>query len=460
MQQAILLVYGKGGSALEYMLPRLVTGSLVDVLLVGEPRPWQRELLQRLCRTVHTAAEDVPLVDEIIAVARRLGSDGVLTFSEFCVVPTAQACTALGLPGPGDGAARSRNKLLMREAWEAAGVPNPLFRAVDSLYDLQAARSDVPGPVIVKSALGAGSISQVVVDITDDVEEAWAQLIEAQSSALSAGMVDSGQWSGPAFILEELITSSTDGWYDEPGYGDYLSVEGLVVGGIYHPIAITARLPTIPVFVELSNHAPTVLPVHKQHLILEVARRAVDALGLDTCATHTELKLKADGTVCLLESAARAGGAMVAREILEVYGVDIIRLQQDAALRRPVILAEKMLTSSDANGAAASLSVIAADAYGNPWKTSPPFVPRDVDWSELVSPGTTVEVVEGQSLDHGVPMPLYHPNSGVLGYGGLLFVRAADALTLRDDCYRILDGLEESLMKAARRSLALDKHID
>lgn len=449
MQQAILLVYGKGGPALEYLLPRLVAGSLVDVLLVGDVRPWQRELLLRLCRSVQTPVDGVPLVDEIIAVARRLHSDGVITFSEFCVVPTAQACIALGVPGPGEGAARSRNKLLMRQAWETAGVPNPAFRPVDSYEDLLEARTEVPGPVIVKSALGAGSISQILIEEGDDVEAAWQQLVTARASAASAGMVDSGQWTAPAFILEAIIDSSTDGWYDEPGYGDYLSVEGLVVGGTYHPIAITARLPTIPVFVELSNHAPTVLSTDKQQTIVDVVRRAVDALGLDTCATHTELKLLADGTVCFLESAARAGGAMVTRELLEAYGVDLIRLQQDAALARPVSPPERMLRGCDSSGAAASLSVIAADSRGRPWTTRPPFIPRDVNWAALLSPGTTVEVVEGQSLEHGEPMPTYSPSIGVLGYGGLLFVRAADPLTLRDDCYRILDGLEAELNKAA-----------
>jgi biotin carboxylase len=449
MQPSVLLVYGKGGSALEFMLPRLVVRGIVDVLVIGEPQPWQRAMLERLCRTVIEADPTAPLTDEIVRAAGALASDAVLTFSEFCVVATADACRRLRLPGPGEGARLSRNKWLMRQAWEKAGVPNPAFRAADSLADLVRAHTDIGGPVIVKSVVGAGSIGQVVLDAGADPEPAWRQLVAAIETAKNTGMYEHGQVDGPRFVVEEIIRSSADGWYDEPGFGDYLSVEGLVVSGEYHPICITARLPTIPTFVELSNHAPCVLSQELQHRIIKVCRQAVDALGLDTCATHTEVKLMSDGSVRLLESAARAGGAMITRELVEVFGVDLIDLQVRAALGQRPDLPVEPLTQADATCAAASLSVIAADSRGRPWDNTPLFVPDLVDWAGLVSPDTTVEVVKGQSAASGTPMPSYQPTTGVLGYGGLLFVRATDPLTLRDDCYRVLDGLEVAMTTAS-----------
>ncbi|WP_343446641.1 ATP-grasp domain-containing protein [Micromonospora schwarzwaldensis] len=445
MQPVTLLVYGKGGPALEYLLPRLTSRAIVDVLLVGEPQPWQRELLFRLCRRLHHARPDAPLADEIVAHATAVRADAVLTFSEYCVVPTAAACRRLGLPGPGPGAATSRNKLLMRRAWEAAGVPNPAFRPVDSCDDLTAACAELAGPVIVKSVLGAGSIGQATIQPGDDVEPVWRELAAAVDAAKRSGMYEHGTSSGPRFLAEEVIDSSTEGWYTEPGFGDYLSVEGLVAGGTYHPLAITARLPTIPVYVELSNQAPCVLAPELQQRIADVARRAVDALDLDTCATHTEFKLMADGTVRLLESAARAGGAAVTRELLEVYGIDLVALQHTAALGDRPDLPGRLLLPADATCAAASLSVIASDSAGKPWSVLPPFDPDRVDWSSLVSPATTVELVRGQSQEPGSPMPRYHPHNGVLGYAGLLFLRTTDPLTLRDDAIRILDGLAEAM---------------
>jgi biotin carboxylase len=449
MQPAVLLVYGKGGPALEFLLPRLVSRALVDVLLADEPQGWQREMFERLCREVVAADPAAALPDEIVRAATVLQSDGVLTFSEFCVVATARACLRLGLPGPGEGAARSRNKALMRQAWQAAGIPNPAFRLVDSLEQLQAARAEIGGDVIVKSALGAGSIGQAIVPSGADCTAAWRTVEDAAIAAQSSGLSEHGDRSGPRFVVEEIIKSSVDGWYDQPGYGDYLSVEGLVAGGTYHPICLTARLPTVPVFVELSNHAPCVLAPELQQRIAGVCARAVDALGLDTCATHTEVKLMPDGTVRMLESAARAGGAAVTRELAEAYGVDLIGLQLAAALGERPAVPERLLLPADAQGAAASLSVIAVNSAGKPWSSLPPFRPDRVEWAKLVSSGTTVELVRGQSLPLGTPMPPFHPNTGVMAYAGLLLVRADNPLTLRDDCYSILDGLEDAMARAA-----------
>ncbi|MFD0592368.1 acetyl-CoA carboxylase biotin carboxylase subunit family protein [Catellatospora coxensis] len=220
----------------------------------------------------------------------------------------------------------------MRQAWQAAGVPNPAFRPVDSLAELEAARAEIGGDVIVKSALGAGSIGQAMLSPGEDGAAVWREVEAATEAARRSGMSEHGDRTGPRYLVEEIIQSSVDGWYDQPGYGDYLSVEGLVAGGVYHPVCLTARLPTVPVFVELSNHAPCTLAPELQQRIADVCRRAVDALGLDTCATHTEVKLMPDGTVRLLESAARAGGAAVTRELVEAYGVDLIGLQLAAAL--------------------------------------------------------------------------------------------------------------------------------
>jgi biotin carboxylase len=449
MQPAVLLVYGRGGPALEYLLPRLAGRAIVDVLVVGEPQAWQRELIDRLCRRVTEAGPGTALTEEIVRVATAWRSDGVLTFSEYCVVATAEACRRIGVPGPGEGAVLSRNKLLMRQAWERAGVPNPRFQPVDSLDDLRTARKEIDGPLIVKSALGAGSIGQAVLEPGGATDVVWEQLESGQASAASSGMTEHGDVGGPRFIAEQVIESSTQGWYDEPGYGDYLSVEGIVAGGVYHPICLTARLPTVPVFVELSNHAPCTLAPHLQQRIADVCRQAVDALGLDACATHTEVKLMADGTVRLLESAARAGGAAVTRELVEAYDVDLIGLQLQACLGLSVAVPDRLLLPSDARGAAASLSVIAVDSTGRPWSTRPPFVPDRVAWEDLISTGSTVELVSGSSQPIGSAMPEFHPHTGVLAYAGLLLVRAADPLTLRDDCYRILDGLESAMTTAA-----------
>ncbi|MYZ38394.1 carboxylate--amine ligase, partial [Streptomyces sp. SID4917] len=72
-------------------------------------------------------------IDDIVDRARAWHAeerfDGVITFSESSVITVAAVADALGLPGIGVPAAVcSRNKYLMRQAYERAGAPIPSYR--------------------------------------------------------------------------------------------------------------------------------------------------------------------------------------------------------------------------------------------------------------------------------------------------------------------------------------------
>jgi biotin carboxylase len=257
------------------------------------------------------------------------------------------------------------------------------------------------------------------------------------------------------FLVEEIIPGSIRGWWDaDSGYGDYLSVEGIVADGVYHPLCITSRIPTIPPFTELSNLAPCALPQDLQRKVESVARAAVDALGLETCGTHTEIKLMVDGGLSVLESAARLGGVMVAPEIEHVFGYEPIGMLIDSLLGLPVKFPERMLTDLDAKGAAGSLSLIATDDAGNPWAEELTWDEDLVDWSGILSPGTRIEAVPGLSITKGTPMPRYDSSSGALGYGGIFFLRTTGADTLVRDSHAVLNNLEAALSKGWREKNA------
>lgn len=61
-------------------------------------------------------------------------------------------------------------------------------------------------------------------------------------------------------MASKIVSDTTQSWYDTPGYGDYVSVEGLVADGMYYPVCVTGRLPTIPGFTDLGTQSPSVLP--------------------------------------------------------------------------------------------------------------------------------------------------------------------------------------------------------
>jgi biotin carboxylase len=404
------------------------------------------KLLQEHCASVRIAGPDEPMADAIVAAAEEVGASAVLTLNEWAIAAVSEACQRLGLRGAGPNVLRSRDKFEMRSVWRDHGVPIPQFVAVRSFEDLQRAYRELPRPFLLKPSWAAASAGQAIVDSAADLQGIWNSVNTAMIRLGKTGaqeLMHVGR--GPQFIAEEIIESTTASWYEMDGWGDYVSVEGIVAAGRYHPICMTARLPTIPPFIEVSNHAPAALSTDKQRRIEEVARAAVDALELDFCGTHTEIKLQADGGVCLLESAARLGGWMIVREVAEVFGIDLIDCLVQVLLGRECALPDRMLTSEQATGAATSLVMLAADSKGRPWKSLPAFRPEMIDWRSLTSPSTTAEIVLGHTMASGSPMPPYSSTGGHTNYAGALFLRARDPVALRDDCLRILDGLEEAM---------------
>ncbi|TDQ00925.1 ATP-grasp domain-containing protein [Labedaea rhizosphaerae] len=444
----ILYVYVKGGAPLETAFPSIAAQGELHVLALSPMPEAGKDVWAPCCASI-TRHEGVlkpgdDVVDLIVEHAARLGADAVLTLSEFAVLAVAHAAERLGLVGAGPGIRTARDKRLMREAWAPAGVPIPRFRRVDTEADLRAALTDLTPPLLLKPAWGAGSVAQLVLTDAAQVPGAWAEIEQALERGGQVGMNELYEPNTDGDrLVEEIVDGTVEGWYPEPGYGDYLSVEGIVAHGTYHPLAITAKLPTVPPCVEVASTSPCVLPEPLQRKLEEVSRRAVDALGLDTCGTHTELMLRADGEVAVIETAARFGGLLTTRQLEVVFGLDPIGMLVREQLGEPVEYPERMLVAG--GRAAASVAVVPADADGNPWRTTPSWDPDRVDWTALLSPGSTIEPVPAFMLPAGTPVPAFDPSGGSRNWLGVFLVTAVDAPTLLRDCRAVLDGMEGAL---------------
>jgi biotin carboxylase len=446
MTSIVYVVTGVGGTPPEFAMPRLRRHGDVHALVVAGFSPAVDEVMRRSASSVTWADPDAPMPDTIVALARKVQADAVVAFSEFAIVAVAEACAELGLRGPGPNVLRSRDKALMREVWREHALPGPEFAPVRSQADLERAADRLRPPFLLKPTWLAGSQGQVLVEDDSDLAALWRRVTSVVDELEQARMYDFMPIGrGAQFMAEEIIDATTESWYEVDGYGDYVSVEGLVVGGRYHPLAITGRLPSIPPYVELGFPAPVELDEDRQRQIEDLARAAVDALELEDCATHLEIKLQRDRGLCLLENAARLGGAMVPRVAYEAFGVDLIDLLLTALLGGEPELPKRMLTSSPKGHAVASLMLLATDSKGNPWSSLPPFRPDRVDWRRLTSPETHAEIVTGMTLPSGSPMPAFSPTAGTRNYAGVLFLRAPDPATLQADCFRVVDGLEAEL---------------
>lgn len=448
----VLFVYAKGGPPLEYALSRVAAKAEVHLLVLSPLPPSAHEVVTRLCASVvapvDTASRD--LVALITAQAQAVGADAVFTPSEYAVVAVADACERLGLAGAGAHCVLARDKRMMRRTWDAHGVSQPRFRSVATERDLHEAAAEVPYPMLMKAAWSAGSTAHQILRGPEGIAPAWARAREVMEESARQGYAELHVAGADAdFLVEEIVTGTAGDWFEEPGWGDYVSVEGVVAEGVYHPVCLSGRMPTVEPFTERAGITPALLPEDAQRKVVELATAAVDALGLRTCGTHTEIKLGADGRMWVIETAARFGGAMTVPQIEEVFGVDVIGMLIDRLLGREVDWPDpgpgSVLGAADAKGAAGSLVVLAVDGSGAPWPDRRLWDFDAVQRSGLISTGARLTKVAEHSLPDGTPVPVYDPAAGANTMAALCLLVADDPVTVIRDFERLNDALPTAL---------------
>jgi biotin carboxylase len=249
-------------------------------------------------------------IDEIVQVARDWHAteqfDGVITFCESAVITAAAVAEALGLPGIGvDAAICSRNKLLMRQAYERAGAPIPAYRLVPTLDDALAAAAEFGYPAIVKPTMGAGSHFVFRVDSPEELAIRYEQAAKGIKTMFWANSEADGLDLGPQGLLVESFLDGREFLIEALAWDDEVYL-GSVVD------RITAEGGT---FDDDVHHAPTSLSEADLAKVHRVVEAGAHAQGLYRSAMHAEVRFH-DGEPHLLEIAARIGGGgldMIAR---------------------------------------------------------------------------------------------------------------------------------------------------
>jgi biotin carboxylase len=224
--------------------------------------------------------------------------DGVITFSEAAVIAVAAIAEALGLPGIGVDAARnSRNKLLMRQAYERAGVPIPGYRYVTELDDALAAGAEFGYPCILKPTLGAGSHHVYRVDGPEEMEQRFKTAIVGVESMFWVTAEADGVDLGPGGLLVESFLDGREFLMEALAWDDEV-----YLGSVVDRITDEGQN-----FDDDVHHAPTSLPEEDVAEVQRVVKAAAHAQGLRRSAMHAEVRYH-NGKPHLLEIAARVGG--------------------------------------------------------------------------------------------------------------------------------------------------------
>jgi biotin carboxylase len=250
---------------------------------------------------------DVP---GVIAAARRIRPEGVLTISADRAVPVVAAVAgALDLPGIGAETARLlTHKVEMRRRLADGDLPQPRFGPARTLDEARAVAREIGFPAVLKPADSGGQRGVFRVESDADLGEHF-ESARAESPTGEA-------------ILEEFV--------------DGTEMNGIAIarGGDVFTLTLSDRLrpPGIGFGVGWIHVYPASLNGDRLAEAERVAARAVRALGLRDGIAFPQLIAAVDGSVRVVEVAARIPGGQMADLVTHAVGVDLVEVALRQAL--------------------------------------------------------------------------------------------------------------------------------
>jgi biotin carboxylase len=205
----------------------------------------------------------------------------------------------------------------MRQALDAAGLPNAAFRVADDWPAVHAAADALGYPVVLKPVDEGGSM--FVTCVSDAVE-----LRTAFDRLAAYGVNQRGQTRTPLYLLEEYLQ------------GEEVSVEAYGCDGQTHVLGITDKSVTgFPDFIEDGHMFPAPLEPAVAQATCDLVRGALGVIGYTHGVSHTEVKLTPSGPR-IVEINPRSGGNRISELVKLVTGVDLLEVVVELALgRRP-----------------------------------------------------------------------------------------------------------------------------
>jgi biotin carboxylase len=241
----------------------------------------------------------------------------VFTFSESAVITVAAVAEALGLPGVGvDAARQSRNKLLMRQAHERAGVPHPRYRLVASPGEAAAAAAEFGYPVVLKPTLGAASDFVFRVDTPAELVQRFGVTAEGMQQMSPYLREAHGIDLGPHGVLLESFLDGREHLFEALAWDDEVYLGSAVD-------RVTAEGDT---FEDDVHRAPTALSEAGLARVHRVITDAAHAQGLRRSVMHAEIRYH-QGDPYIVEIAIRPGGGgldLVARVTADYSPIEAV----------------------------------------------------------------------------------------------------------------------------------------
>ena len=264
-------------------------------------QPWPRESIDEY----HYVADLRHYQEVIFAVSwmcRGQVIDYIFPIDEFDGELAAQLREHLRLPGTGVTAIRYfRDKLIMRETTDKAGILVPPFIGVKNYDQLREYMERVPAPWVLKPRTEAGSMG---ISKPQNAEEVWRGLDK---------LGDRQSY----YLLEQFIP------------GDVFHVDSLTVDGqIVFVSAQKYGAPPMQVYQGGGVFNTRIVPRDSDDVkqLKALNEKTIKTLGMQNGVTHAEfIKAHEDGRFYFLEVAARVGGAFISDMIEKATNINLWR---------------------------------------------------------------------------------------------------------------------------------------
>ncbi len=237
---------------------------------------------------------DISDPQAILTAAREHAVDGIMPLNDFATPSAAYAAAQLGLPGIDEGTAkRATDKGLMRQEWKQAGLTQPDFRLVMDEAQAQQAACEIGFPCLIKPAYsGGGGRGILIIKQEEAVSKAYRL---ARRFALNGRV-----------LIEQYIE------------GIEMTVESMTDHGETFVLAMSDKIkPPLLSRVATDLFYPAQFDEDILKRAEELAIQAVNALGINIGAAHTELIVTEAGEIHLVECGARGGGGHIFSHIVQ-----------------------------------------------------------------------------------------------------------------------------------------------
>ncbi|MDO9185000.1 MAG: ATP-grasp domain-containing protein [Bacteroidia bacterium] len=248
---------------------------------------------------------------KVLQLAKEKNIGGILTTSDYPVNIVAKVAEELSLKGMSIKVAElCTNKYLQREFFQINGINTPNFKLIKDANDLKQINHF---PSIIKPVDSSASRGVKKVNNYNELRQQFDIAIQFSRQA--------------NVIVEDYIS------------GREFSVETYTQDQVTTIVAITEKLTKGEekgFFVEDTHITPARITSIEQNLIINEVLKAILALEINNCPTHTEIKLNENGAF-IIEIACRLGGDYITSDLVPLsIGVDMLENLINISLDRKI----------------------------------------------------------------------------------------------------------------------------